>query len=543
MKLHHLLVGLLAIIVHLSVGALAQQVQGGCLRLLGSVACPAYQYAYLSPSNLSNAYPFFSTVDSVASFDAAALEYFSNPYQFTNTKFGSEQLGCSNASAATIRYERTVQCSKWVNERWSLGCTELYNSSTAATSMKMVCQSTCLQYSASENEIVASGTYCPGPDLTGGTRQATLLKDYVDCTNWTKLATNDTATCIRGEDNEPNCGYGSNTQQLCDFCRGDSPDDCCYQGTTDVSVCGYVLPVRPSTSSSVPTNTGTSAAPSSTGTAASDNAGTTTGLRRGRLAGTIVGAVLGGLLLLALLLFLLLCLRRRRHGAKATNNRDSGSSFAASQAQSPNPQMANAGIFGTLFGGHKATGPQNTSEKGLLGLGNHSSGMANVSSPTMGGDTLYAPSAYGVGHSNGKYGKSGSISPDGAGAGLGLGASAAAVAAGSGAFGGAPGNRNSGTVLPRVRDENQNGNVWIEPGMEVTVLWPYTATLPDELDLRPGMRLRVVRLYDDAWGTAEVISSSGGSQGSPLGKNGAFPIVCVSEGSSLGSSGGSSDSH
>ncbi|OCF45612.1 hypothetical protein I317_00514 [Kwoniella heveanensis CBS 569] len=522
----------------------AQQVEGGCLRLLGSVACPAYQYAYLSPSNLSNAYPFFSTVDSVASFDAAALEYFSNPYQFTNTKFGSEQLGCSNASAATIRYERTVQCSKWVNERWSLGCTELYNSSTAATSMKMVCQSTCLQYSASENEIAASGTYCPGPDLTSGTRQATLLKDYVDCTNWTKLATNDTATCIRGEDNEPNCGYGGSTQQLCDFCRGDSPDDCCYEGTTDVAICGYVLPARPSTSSAVPTNTGTSAAPSSTGTTASDNAGTSKGLKGGRLAGTIVGAVLGGLLLLALLIFLFMCLRRRKTDPKAANNRDSGSSFAASQAQSPNPQMANAGIFGTLFGGHKATGPQNTSEKGLLGLGNHSSAMANVSSPTMGGDTLYAPSAYGIGHSNGgnKYGKSGSISPDGAGLGLGA-TAAAAAAAGSSAFGGGPGNRNSGTVLPRVRDENQNGNVWIEPGMEVTVLWPYTATLPDELDLRPGMRLRVVRLYDDAWGTAEVISGASSSQGSPLGKNGAFPIVCVSEGSSLGSSGGSSDSH
>ncbi|WVR08805.1 hypothetical protein IAU60_005863 [Kwoniella sp. DSM 27419] len=519
-----LLAGLLG-----GLGVNAQQVQGGCLRLLGSVACPAYQYAYIAPGNLSNAYPFFSEVTDVASFDSLAIAYFSNPYQFTETKFGNEQLGCSNATNAVIRYERTVQCSKWVNEQWSLGCTELYNSSSAATSMKMVCQSTCLQYSASENQIVGSGEYCPGPDLTGGTRQATLLKDYVDCTNWTRLATNDTATCIRGEDNEPNCGYAGNTQQLCGFCRGDSPDDCCYSSVTDFSVCGYTLPVRPTTSSS-----SSSSAPTSSNTSSSDNAGSSNRLTGGKLAGTIVGAVLGGLLLLALLLLLLLCLRRRR---ARQNYRDSGSSFAASQAQTPGPPSSgHAGLFGTLFGGSAASRSQgalgNSSEKGLLG--NHSTALA--SSPTMGGDTLYAPSAYGGKSLNKGHGGGQSPGADG----LGLGAAAAVFASG-------PGNRNSGTVLPRVRDENQNGNVWIEPGMEVTVLWPYQATLPDELDLHPGMRLRVQRLYDDAWGTAEVISGVGGSsgaseQGSAVGKSGAFPIVCVSEGSSLGSA-TSSDSH
>lgn len=50
----------------------------------------------------------------------------------------------------------------------------------------------------------------------------------------------------------------------------------------------------------------------------------------------------------------------------------------------------------------------------------------------------------------------------------------------------------------------------------------YQASLPDELDLRPGMKLRVLRLYDDAWGTAQVIS---GGEGSEVGKQGAFPIV------------------
>lgn len=71
--------------------------------------------------------------------------------------------------------------------------------------------------------------------------------------------------------------------------------------------------------------------------------------------------------------------------------------------------------------------------------------------------------------------------------------------------------------------------------------YSYTATLPDELDLRPGMRLRVVRLYDDAWGTGQVISSPEGGA-ADIGRQGAFPIVCVSEGSSFGSTSRSEES-
>jgi hypothetical protein len=84
------------------------------------------QYAYLSPQNLSNAFPFFSGVSSVSTFDVAALNYFTNPEQFETTKF-TNQLGCSNASNAVIRYERTVLCSMWVNEMWSAQCLANYS--------------------------------------------------------------------------------------------------------------------------------------------------------------------------------------------------------------------------------------------------------------------------------------------------------------------------------------------------------------------------------------------------------------------------------
>lgn len=83
---------------------------------------------------------------------------------------------------------------------------------------------------------MANQMYCPGGDNTGGTRQVQLLKDFSDCTNWATLATNNTETCVQGSANEDNCGYGSSTAQLCDFCRGDDPDDCCYQGEYSIIV-------------------------------------------------------------------------------------------------------------------------------------------------------------------------------------------------------------------------------------------------------------------------------------------------------------------
>lgn len=62
---------------------------------------------------------------------------------------------------------------------------------------------------------------------------------------------------------------------------------------------------------------------------------------------------------------------------------------------------------------------------------------------------------------------------------------------------------------------------------ETEVQWligRYSASLPDELDLRPGMKLRVLRLYDDAWGTGQILS---GADADEIGKQGAFPIVSL----------------
>lgn len=418
------------------------------------------------------------------------------------------------------------------------------DTSTTTSSPKMICQSTCLEYSASEYAVVNSTTYCPGPDTTNGNRTYNLNKDFVDCTNWTTLATNNSATCVSGASNEGNCGFGASTTQLCGFCSGSNPDDCCYSGErrdyfairlglgysaadglvaiadrtaiTDATICGFTLSPKAnattSSSSALPSST-SSIAPSSTASGSlQGNSGSSSNsflsLSGGQIAGIVVGCVLGGLLLSALLALLVWCCCFRKRRKDRTQVRDSMSSFAPSAAVGAGAGAGAGGLWKSGRNGHN-----NSSEKGLLG----SHGPAGLSSPSMGGGTMYSggmnrsrespyPGAMNKSMDSAVLSATTPLSPSGAmfgstpgsgsggagaagaagggaGGGSGAGAGAAAGAAGAaaglgltgataGGFAGGTGNRHSGVVLPRVRDENQTAERWIETGSEVSVLWP-----------------------------------------------------------------------
>ncbi len=110
------------LVLALAAGAQAQTVVNGCLRLEGSVACPGFNNAWLSPGNLSNAFPFMADVSDVASFDAGALNYFSDPNQCAcRMQGGIEPDGADGCEATADRQ------TKFVNQ---LGCT---NSSTVGS--------------------------------------------------------------------------------------------------------------------------------------------------------------------------------------------------------------------------------------------------------------------------------------------------------------------------------------------------------------------------------------------------------------------------
>jgi hypothetical protein len=174
------------------------------------------------------------------------------------------------------------------------------------------------------------------------------------------LATNNTNLCVLGtENNERNCGYGSSVSQLCRFCSNDRPDSCCYEDATNILPCGYTLPSRPSSTTSL-----------NLPTASMRNAPAKTikgGLTKGQVAGIAVGSVLGGLLvsllpfhadslrsklipslsalhlrpsrqvlaLLATLLFLLHRRRRDRRGPRTVDHPTAAAAGSSSAFSSP----------------------------------------------------------------------------------------------------------------------------------------------------------------------------------------------------------------
>lgn len=155
-----------------------------------------------------------SNVDSVASFDSQLAEYLTNQYEFRATKY-QRQLGCQNTSttftvrrwspaaheliSSQLQYARTFLCSEFTQISYSAGCYP------AGATRRMACQSTCLMFAASENNLVANTVAC-NPIANYPPRAGNLTKDFAACTDWTSLATNDTSTCVLGQLNEPNCG-------------------------------------------------------------------------------------------------------------------------------------------------------------------------------------------------------------------------------------------------------------------------------------------------------------------------------------------------
>lgn len=89
-----------------------------------------------------------------------------------------------------------------------------------------MCTDTCNKFSTSEQQIVANTTLCEALGSSGqANRQSQLSTDYNACA----LVSTAHDTCITGDSNEANCGYGNYTAGLCQQCSV-SPDPCCYNG-------------------------------------------------------------------------------------------------------------------------------------------------------------------------------------------------------------------------------------------------------------------------------------------------------------------------
>ena len=135
--------------------------------------------------------------------------------------------------------------------------------------------------------------------------------------DWTTLSSNNTATCVLGQENEPNCGFGSSRTQLCNFCNPQSGalvSSCCGGSNVDLNGCGYTLSAAQI--EALPSGV-TSAGDASATAAAADlaNQGSSSqsddgGLSGGAIAGIVIGSVVGAAKLA--LLWWFCCYRRKR---------------------------------------------------------------------------------------------------------------------------------------------------------------------------------------------------------------------------------------
>ncbi|KAE8249992.1 hypothetical protein A4X13_0g4988, partial [Tilletia indica] len=568
-----------------------------CVSLKGSASCPSFQDAYVNPSNLSRAWPWFTAVSDVASFDQQFELYFTDPNRYHQTKF-SRQLQCNSTAAqnTTLQWQRTILCGQFSQISYSASC----NVRNRADPI-MVCQDTCTQYAGTEDGLVSNPQICP-PDssltvLQNTTRYFNLNKDYVDCTNWTTLVSTNNATCVEGIMNEGNCGWGPNVNnQLCEYCDpsgNKTIPSCCTDSKTNLSQCslfGYpgAASVRPTTSigTTMVSTTGTSSQPTSTGAAPTSNQGQQDngkGKRYsgGQIAGIVIGCIIGALLLG--LLLGLLCFRRKNKNGETdptalgrqndvektrmlndSSSRGGGAGAAGLAGAGLGAAAAGAGRGSEKDGGWSSpfrdekTGSPAFGEKEVTRPGSSALGstLGGAGMGAAGGVT--AAHAANAPHSNlaSTQNVGGRFSPS-SGSNSGAAAGAAAAGLGAGALLGAGAARTNsssatnsnraasstptqmagsgsdtrplsalsnstttdgrGTTVPAVRD--QYSGLDIQPNDEVIAIYPYSATLTDEMNLDVDDVISVVRLYDDGWAL--------GRRTAGIAAEGAFPLVCV----------------
>lgn len=475
----------------------AQSRPAGCLSLKGSKQCPSFQDAYINPQNLSRAWPWMSQVNDVDSFDQQFAQYWTDPFRFEKSKI-HQGLQCNRTGSAnlTLQWERTVYCGQFTQISYSAAC-------NVGLEPLMLCRSTCEDYSASQRAVVANPRICTPTNLLtqehNTTRAQTLLNDYQKCTDWNSLTSNNTSSCVKGMANEGNCGYGPGvSSQLCEACDptgNKTVPACCTAQNTDLSTCAsYGFPaaarIRPDTSST------SSVTPSATGGAPSSGSDEKSGpdLSGGQLAGVIVGCIVGALLLGALLALLLFGRKRRNQDPESRRGGVYGSAASGRASSGDKPwnsedHMSRRSFAGSPEMDKAGAGPSNAISMAALGTGAAGLGAAGAGAG--------AAAASGASHHNEGRAASPTNRP-----------TSAALTTSSGG--------EKGATVPAVRDQYTGQDIHV--GEDVVAIYPYNASLNDELTLEPEQRVTILRLYDDGWALGRTSD----------GNEGAMPLVCVS---------------
>ncbi|KAF9937212.1 hypothetical protein BGZ67_001554 [Mortierella alpina] len=272
---------------------------------------------------------------------------------------------------------------------------------------------------------------------------------------WASLIDQNTATCITGEANEvATCGFGNQTT-MCTFCTNPTnAADPCC--TANAATCTPVSTALPTVA---PTPSAGGVTPPSGSPSPSGEKGPSSGI--GGLSTAALGGIIGGgvVALLGLFALIVCCMRR---------------------SKSKSPSKGNGGS-------------QNLSRH----MSNSSASKYKISSPKMQEEGFAAAVAPSAPIPMTALPPMSSSEPAAAAAVVAAAAAANRVSKGS-SVGGAAGTNGKQSYCQ--------------------ALYPYQASMADELDLSPGDIVNVQRVFDDGWAVGVNMNTS---------NEGAFPVVCV----------------
>ncbi|KAG9065941.1 hypothetical protein KI688_002238 [Linnemannia hyalina] len=355
-----------------------------------------------------------------------------------------------------IRYQNTVACALMTQDVASVAC------SSTATALSM-CRTTCTEYATSLMQMVTKS--CSSDPESN--RMAIELQNKVCAAgnSYPGLSSADAATCVNGSNNEDvTCGF-VNQQAMCTFCGNatNAADTCCIKNS------GLCKPVTTTTTTVITTigNTPPASTPT-TPIANQDDGDKKDGVIAG-LSTAALGGIIGGGVVLILLFFafIVCCMRRNR---------------------------SNNGKGGNKVHGHGGNAGANNLSRHMS---NSSASKYKISSPKLqeeGFSTGQVPSA---------------PIPMTALPSLNVQSVAAAAVAG-------------GAAANRISKASSIGGASAAGGAEgkqyCQALYPYQASMADELDLSPGDIVNVHKVFDDGWAVGVNMNTS---------NEGAFPVVCV----------------
>ncbi|GES72544.1 SH3 domain containing protein [Rhizophagus clarus] len=521
LKFKIILLNLIILLTFYPLASYSQAVKAPpCLPLTNTITCPAFSQYYISSAS-SQTLPSFQNSDgaifdtnfdwllnaeNITVFDELIMNYVNTQYikwkykDDANSSLNMEMCSPEIASSFTVyaRYTLTTICAYLVQGPQSKTCNTNNNSSLKE---RKLCKRTCKDHLASLQEIAYSPNVCITEIIVN------IDKKFEDLNRWCENPQNsadDSENCISGEENElVNCGFQYDTRGLCSYCKSDNSNSCC-NAAKDILEC-----FQPSVSDSGPTILTPSNLPNDTSGIEASFDGKSNNASRLAL---VLGTIVGGCLVLGVIIF---CCVKKQQGKG-----DRSSFFATPYFYFRPPNVDGHNQYGAsteMIGrrSHSSVTPNTPSNAGTGSLLSNISADLDMSVGTNNNyhyDNIYNTRDRGSRNIQGGYNLNvNNYNPDVT---LNIPTSSPPLTQ----------IANSSTTSIRsphsdsgvLRGEREGG----EEKSIVVVVFPYSAQLPDELELSLNDIIEVKQKFDDGW--AVGINRN-------TGREGAFPNVCVVE--------------